>query len=308
MVFIVGTTASGKSQWALDLAKEFSGAVINCDSVQLYKSLDIGAAKPSLAERNEVVHYLYDYVPEGETMTAGNYTRDFFECAASMPEQAGFVVGGTGFYFQAIERGMYPVQKTPPAIQEQIAEILKTPEGAAELYREFESLDPEAAAKIHPADHYRLGRAMELIRHEGRSLTEIQKEFAAKQAPFPYPLLKIGLRWEREELRKRVQLRTEKMVQAGLVDEVKGLLDRGLGGWSALQSVGYREVLEFLSAESPVRDRQWLVEEIAKNTMALAKRQRTWFQRDENIQWFDGRAGFETARAQVRDFLTKSWA
>jgi tRNA dimethylallyltransferase len=276
--------------------------------VQLYKSLDIGAAKPSLQERSEAPHYLYDYVPEGETMTAGNYARDFLSCTQTMTEAAGFVVGGTGFYFQAIEKGMYPVQKTPPAIQKEIAQTLQTPEGAAALYKELQTLDPEAAAKIHAADHYRLGRAMELIRAEGKSVTQIQKEFAAKQAPFPYPLLKIGLRWDKEKLRERVQLRTKRMLNDGVVAEVQALLDRGLGDWSALQSVGYREVLEYLTSTEPPRDLVWLEEEIAKNTMALAKRQRTWFQRDENIHWFDGADGFAEAQMLVREFLMKSWS
>jgi tRNA dimethylallyltransferase len=300
MIFVVGTTASGKSGWALEWAQKFSGAVINCDSVQLYKSLNIGAAKPTVAERSLVPHYLYDYVSEGETMTAGNFSRDFFACAGGLKERCGFVVGGTGFYFQALEKGMYPVQKTSPEIQQQIAEILKTDEGAVSLYAEFQKIDPEAAAKIHARDHYRLGRAMELIRSEGRSVTEIQKSFAALQKPFPYPLLKIGVRWDREVLRGRVHKRTENMLRGGLVAEVQALLDRGLGDWSALQSVGYREVLEYLREG---RSLEWLAAEITQNTMALAKRQRTWFQRDQQIHWFDGETGFGEATKVVSEFL-----
>lgn len=301
VIFVVGTTASGKSQWALDMAQELSGSIVNCDSIQLYKSLDIGAAKPSREEMAMVPHYLYDYVPEGATMTAGNYSRDFFPCVEKLPEgKPVFVVGGTGFYFQAIEKGMYPVRQTPVAIQQEIAEILKTEEGATKLYAEFQRLDPEAAKKIHARDHYRLGRAMELIRAEGKSVTQIQKEFTDAQAPFPYPLLKIGLRWEREVLRERVQLRTQKMLDAGLVAEVEALLARGLGEWSALQSVGYKEVLEYLrDKKSP----EWLFENIVQNTMGLAKRQRTWFQRDEEIHWLDGASGFAEARALVKDFV-----
>jgi tRNA dimethylallyltransferase len=308
MVFVVGTTASGKSDWALRWAQEFSGGILNCDSVQVYKSLDIGAAKPSLQERQQSPHYLYDYVAEGATATAGDYARDFFACAESLREKAGFVVGGTGFYFQAIEKGMYPVIKTSPILQKEIADLLATPEGPGKLYEEFRRLDPEAAAKIHERDHYRLGRAMELIRSEGKSVTQIQREFASQQNPFPYPLLKIGIRWDREVLRQRVRLRTEKMLAAGLVEEVQKLLDRGLGQWPALQSVGYREVLEYLEGGNSLQDRTWLVEEIAKNTMALAKRQRTWFQRDKNIQWFEGDTGFSEARRCVEAFLLKSWS
>jgi len=305
VVFVVGTTASGKSQWALDWARKFSGVVVNCDSVQIYKSLDIGAAKPSPEEMKLAPHYLYDYVPEGITMTAGKYSRDFFACMEKTPEVPHFLVGGTGFYFQAIEKGMYPVRQTPIEIQNEIEAIMKTPGGPEKLYEEFQRLDPEAAKKIHAQDHYRVGRAMELIRAEGKSITQIQQEFAAEQKPFPFPLLKIGLRWEREALRERVQQRTEKMLEAGLIDEVKELLDRGLGDWSILQSVGYKESLEHLREP---KTHAWLVEEITKNTMSLAKRQRTWFQRDKEIHWFDGGNEFAKATERVQDFLYKSWS
>jgi tRNA dimethylallyltransferase len=301
VVFVVGTTASGKSQWALDFAQKLSGSVVNCDSIQLYKSLDIGAAKPSAEEMSLVPHHLYDYVPEGATMTAGNYARDFFACMETLPiQKPAFVVGGTGFYFQAIEKGMYPVRQTPEHIQKEVASILKTEEGAKKLYEEFKSLDPEAALKIHPQDHYRLGRAMELIRAEGKTITQIQKEFTEKQEAFPFPLLKIGLRWEREVLRERVKLRTEKMLKAGLVAEVQQLIARGFGEWSALQSVGYKEVLEYLRES---KTEKWLFDEIVQNTMGLAKKQRTWFQRDPDIQWFDGDSGYDEALLAVQKFL-----
>lgn len=303
VVFVVGTTASGKSQWALDMAQHLSGSVVNCDSIQLYKSLDIGAAKPTPEETAIAPHYLYDYVPEGATMTAGNYARDFFACMETLPLQKPvFVVGGTGFYFQAIEKGMYPVRQTPPAIQQEVVEILKTEEGAKSLYEELQRFDPEAARKIHPQDHYRLGRAMELIRAEGKSITQIQKEFSEKQTPFPYPLLKMGLRWDREVLRERVQLRTEKMLRAGIIEEVQSLVARGLADWSALQSVGYKEVLEYLREG---KSETWLFDEIVQNTMGLAKKQRTWFQRDAEIQWFDGATGFEEAYRVVKKFIIR---
>ncbi|MBC7371122.1 MAG: tRNA (adenosine(37)-N6)-dimethylallyltransferase MiaA [Bdellovibrionaceae bacterium] len=302
VVFVLGTTASGKSQWAIDWAQKFSGAVVNCDSVQLYKGLSIGAAKPSAADMKLAPHLLYDYVNEGETMTAGKYTRDFFPCLASMLDQPAFVVGGTGFYFQAIEKGMYPVRQIPPAITSAIENELSSDEGARQLYAEFQRLDPEASLKIHAQDHYRIGRAMELIRAEGKSVTEIQKEFRDLQKPFPYPLLKIGIRWSREQLLKRVRDRTTWMIENGLLEEVRELLDRGLGGWAPLQGVGYKEAGEFLAGG---RTRVWLVEEITKNTMGIAKRQRTWFQRDPEVLWFEGATGFGAATEKVNEFIRR---
>jgi tRNA dimethylallyltransferase len=304
VVFVLGTTASGKSHWALEWAQQFAGVVVNCDSVQLYKGLDIGAAKPTVEEMKLVPHLLYDYVAEGETMTAGKYTRDFFPCLEALPPQPAFVVGGTGFYFQAIEKGMYPVRQIPAGISADIERELSTAEGALNLYAEFCARDPEAAAKIHAPDHYRLGRAMELIRAEGKSLTAIRQEFSELQKPFPYPLLKIGIRWDREALQARVRARTEKMLETGLIEEVRGLLDRGLGTWAPLQGVGYKEVGEYLGGG---RSLVWLLDEITKNTMGIAKRQRTWFQRDPEVRWFAGDVGFAEATAAVKEFLETSW-
>ncbi|RYZ87815.1 MAG: tRNA (adenosine(37)-N6)-dimethylallyltransferase MiaA [Proteobacteria bacterium] len=300
VVFVLGTTASGKSQWALDWAQQFGGAVVNCDSVQLYKSLNIGAAKPTPDEMKLAPHLLYDYVNEGETMTAGKYTRDFFPCMEAMPAMPAFVVGGTGFYFQAIEKGMYPVHQIPEQIRAQVAACLSTPEGALKLYEQFRTTDPEAAQKIHAQDHYRLGRAMELILAEGKSITAIRSEFASTQKPFPYPLLKIGIKWERSALEERVRRRTIGMIEAGLIEEVSGLLDRGLASWAPLTGVGYSEAGQFIRGG---RTREWLIEEITKNTMGIAKRQRTWFQRDPEVCWFDGATGFTDATERVKAFL-----
>ncbi|WP_415064019.1 tRNA (adenosine(37)-N6)-dimethylallyltransferase MiaA [Bdellovibrio sp.] len=301
VIFVVGATATGKSEWALRLAQEFRGVIINCDSVQIYKKLDIGAAKPSQEEQGLVPHYLLDYVNPPQEMTAGQYCRDFFECMEEVPEGTPvFVVGGTGFYFMAIEKGMYPVLPVPLEVQKEVEEELASPGGAERLHRELLEKDPEYGAKIHVADHYRIGRAIELLRSHKKSVTQIQKEFAESRSEFPYPLLKIGPSWDRDELKERIQLRTEKMLKAGLVEEVQGLLDQGLESWAPLNSVGYKETISFLKGEM---HREQLVEEIAKNTRQLAKRQRTWFQRDKDIHWFSGRDGFLEARDLVEKFL-----
>lgn len=301
VIFVVGATATGKSEWALKLAQEFDGVIVNCDSVQVYKKLDIGSAKPSKQEQALVPHYLLDYVSAPEEMTAGNYSRDFYEALKSIPEEKPvFVVGGTGFYFMAIEKGMYPVIPVPPEIQQQVEEELQREEGTVRLHAEMMAADPEYGAKIHLSDRYRIGRAIELIRSQGKSVTEIQREFEAQRTPFPYPLLKIGPHWEREVLRERIRVRVQRMLQAGLVAEVQGLLDEGLAAWAPMSSVGYKETLDFLKG---TLNEEQLFEEIVKNTHQLAKRQRTWFQRDGEIQWFDGSSGFAEARAVVEKFL-----
>ncbi|WP_373999417.1 tRNA (adenosine(37)-N6)-dimethylallyltransferase MiaA [Bdellovibrio bacteriovorus] len=301
VIFVVGSTATGKSEWALRLAQEFKGVIVNCDSIQVYKKVDIGAAKPSKEEQALVPHHLLDYVNPPQEMTAGQYCRDFYEVMEKIPEGTPvFVVGGTGFYFMAIEKGMYPVLPVSEEVQKQVAEELKTESGAQKLHQELLEKDPEYGAKIHLSDHYRIGRAIELIRTQGKSVTAIQKEFEESRAPFPFPLLKIGPSWDRELLKERIDLRTRKMLEAGLIEEVKQLLDEGLESWAPMSSVGYKETIAYLKNEI---SKEHLLEDISTNTRQLAKRQRTWFQRDKNIHWFDGKTGFSQARSVVEEFL-----
>ncbi|WP_277578929.1 tRNA (adenosine(37)-N6)-dimethylallyltransferase MiaA [Bdellovibrio svalbardensis] len=301
VIFVVGATATGKSEWALKLAQEFKGVIINCDSVQLYKKLDIGSAKPSKEEQALVPHYLLDYISPPEEMTAGNYARDFFACMERIPEGTPvFVVGGTGFYFMAIEKGMYPVTKVSPELKEQVEKEIAEQGGAEKLHRELTQADPEYAAKIHLSDHYRIGRAIEMIRSQGKSVTQIQKEFEDQRVEFPYPLLKLGPTWDREVLRARIRQRCQIMLDRGLIAEVRQLLDEGLESWAPMSSVGYKEAIQFLHGELTETE---LLEELSINTAQLAKRQRTWFQRDKEIHWFDGSSGYTEARSLVEKFL-----
>ncbi len=301
VIFVVGATATGKSEWALQMAQKCRGVIFNCDSVQVYRELEIGTAKPSPEERALVPHFLLDYVEPMKEMTAGQYRRDFFEEIVKIPEGVPvFVVGGTGFYFQAIEKGMYPVAEVPAEIQEAVEKSLESPEGCEALYQELLQKDPEAGRKIHPADHYRIGRAIEMIRSQGKTITQIRREFSLRQSDFPYPLLKIGLHWEREVLRSRIKLRVRRMLERGLIQEVEALLKKDLLDWSPLASVGYREVIFYLEEHET---KEWLEEEIAQSTQQLAKRQKTWFQRDPEIRWFDGASEYDKALSVVESFV-----
>lgn len=301
VIFVVGSTASGKSDWALKMCQEFGGQILNCDSVQVYQKLDIGSAKPSLEERSLVPHHLFDYVAPPKEMTAGVYCDDFYACMESLPsDKPTFVVGGTGFYFMAIEKGMYPVIRVSEELKKQVEDEIAEPGGQERLHAELQAADPEYGAKIHLSDKYRIGRAIELIRTQGRSVTAIQKEFEDQKKPFPFPLLKIGPQWEREVLRQRITLRTEKMLNGGLVEEVRGLLDEGLATWAPMSSVGYKETIAYLQGQL---NHEQLFEEIAKNTHQLAKRQRTWFQRDAQIHWAPGASGYLEVRSLVENFL-----
>ncbi len=285
VVFVVGPTASGKSALALSLAQKFQGAILNCDSIQLYQSLDIGSAKPTAEEFKAVPHFLFDYVPEGQEITAGEYRRDFFATLEKIKSQfpVVFVVGGTGFYFQALEKGMFSIGAADSKTQAHVEAELSEAGGPEKLHQELLEKDPETGRKISVNDHYRLGRAIEILRTHGKAPSQIKKEFEAQIEAFPFPLLKLGVKASREELTPAVVLRTEKMLEMGLVGEVKALLAKGLKNWAPLSSVGYQETILFLDGKLP--SLKELAELIVQNTHRLAKKQRTWFQRDSEIHW-----------------------
>ncbi len=284
VVFVVGPTAAGKSHWALEQATKYpDSCIVNCDSVQIYKNLDIGSSKPSAAELKIRPHYLYSEIAFPETVTAGQYERLFFNLLESIPEKKVFVVGGTGFYFQAIEKGMYPVSVIKDEVKTEFAQLVSD-KGFEYLYQWIEKEDPEFARKISVNDHYRIERSYQLMRSENKPMTQIQKEFSEAQRPFPYPLTKIGITEEKEILRDMVNLRTKKMLQQGLVEEVRHLLEKGMGGWDPLSSVGYKETIQWLQGNKG-SDLSSLEAEICVSTMQLIKKQKTWFQRDKNIRW-----------------------
>lgn len=277
-IFVVGPTATGKSNWALQRALECNGSVVNADSVQFYRPLRIGSAAPTEADKAKTPHHLYSYMEPPDEMTAGKFLRDFYKMLeAESPRFPLFIVGGSGFYLQALEKGMYDVDPAKPGLREKIEQRLEL-EGAEALHKELLSADPQS--KIHINDHFRLVRALEIFYSTGQA-PSLYRQQPAKNA-LPFPVLKVGFDYERAELLERVKKRTEKMLADGLIAEVESVLSRASADWAPLQSVGYKEVVEFLSSG---RDRSWLAEEITKNTMQLIKKQKTWFKRDGSILW-----------------------
>lgn len=296
VVFWVGATGTGKSARALENAERTRADIVNADSVQMYRGLDIGSAKPTPEERRRAPHFLFDLVDYPQVLTAGDYNRHFFELmnAHAAKERPQFVVGGTGFYFQAIEKGILDIPKTNPETARRLEAELQEEGGEARLHARLCELDPVAGGRIHARDHYRVVRALDIIEATGESLTAILNRHREAGASFPYPLLKVGLRLDRDEHLRRLRTRTRTMLAQGWLDEVNGLLHQGRGEWEPLASVGYRECVQFLRGEIP---RDELEDRIVQSTSRLAKKQRTWFQRDREIEWFDPS---ETERLQAR--------
>lgn len=282
VVFIVGPTAVGKSELALSAAEKKNAAIVNADSVQVYQRLDIGTAKPSPSEQARVPHFLFDFVPPGKRCTAGEYRQAALEVLNEQAfTQPLFFVGGSGFYLRALEKGMYEVKDVPGEVivkWRQRAQV----EGTAALYKELQAKDPAYAAQLSANDQYRILRALSLMDVQPLTMTQLKEQFSRQDAGLS-PNAKVGLWMPREELRLRVAARVEKMVHAGLAEEVEQLLREGLEDWPALQSVGYKETIRYLKGAYDAEE--WR-EEIIKNTMRLAKKQMTWFRRDTEIRWF----------------------
>jgi len=293
-VLIVGATATGKSHLALQLAEETCGCILNMDSLQVYRRLDIGTAKPSKADQSRVPHFLFDVVDPGATLTAGDYRRLALDVlAAEIPKGPVFGVGGSGFYVQALEKGMFNVDKPRPEVEARLREQVAQ-HGPQWAYEELQRVDPESAARLHPHDTYRVTRALVIVRDSGRKLSELRSDFQAQ--PLPYAMVKMGMSCPRETLLSRVAARVDAMLAAGWLDEVELLVREGWSDWAPLQSVGYRECLQFLNGELP---KEQLKSRIVEKTMQLAKRQRTWFQRDAEINWLNPESAEIEARARL---------
>lgn len=298
LVLIVGSSGSGKSALGLDLAKKYGGAILNCDSLQTYRRLDIGTAKPTPAEQKQVPHFLFDILSPGEVLTAGDYRRAALQVLErELPTRIIFGVGGSGFYIQALEKGMFDVPKANAETDRAVREDAER-NGMAAMYKELESLDPEYADRINPNDSYRILRSLIIIRESGKKVSALQREF--KGEPLPYPLLKFGLAPSREELLPRIQVRTRAMLEAGLLDEVRSLLDEGHGEWPALMSVGYKECVAVLQGRLPEAK---LESTINEKTIQLAKKQRTWFKRDKEIHWLPVHNAAASAESILAAFL-----
>ena len=278
LVFIVGPTAAGKTDWAIQWARQDSACILNGDSIQVYKDLKIGSAKPDFEKWADIDHYLFDEVSAPQIWTAGDFRKKALKILEKeLLQRKAFVVGGSGFYIQALEKGMYKAKASSPEV---IAKWKS--EDLSYLYGLLKKKDPETAQQISPKDRYRILRSLSLMESEGKTVSQIKREFKEQKPPWPY--LKMGLKISKEELLKRVEKRAHEMLKAGLIEEIEQLLRRGLRDWRPLNSVGYKEGILYLDGKIKKTD---LVSQIVSSTMSLAKKQKTWFKRDKNIKWFD---------------------
>lgn len=280
---ITGPTGSGKTALAIAIAPARAEA-ISADSRQIFKRLDIGTAKPTSEELARLPHHLIDIVEPDESYSAGRFRTDAETTIAEILDRNGvpIVVGGTGFYLQALTQGISPIPPVPREAIDGVRDELNRV-GPAAMHRHLTEVDPVAAGRIEENDRQRIVRALSVYRHTGTPLSEWWK---TPPAPPKYAFRWLGIRWPRPLLRQRLRTRIDRMIEAGLESEVRGLIRDGYQWESnALRTVGYREWRPFLAGEA---SRDEVIERIFLNTAQYAKRQMTWFRGVEQIEWLDG--------------------
>jgi tRNA dimethylallyltransferase len=301
LVALVGPTASGKSELGLDLAQRFSGEIVNYDSVQIFRHMNIGTAKPSAEERGRVPHHMIDIRDPTEVFTAGDYQRD----ARSVLEQIRqrrklpILVGGTGLYLRAVTEGLFNGPARSLYWRNRL-EMIAERKGLAHLHRLLARMDPPAAARIAERDRPKIIRALEVRLETGRALTEhLSRE--PRQPLTGFDTIYIGLTPPRSELYRRIDERVRHMFEAGLVEEVRQLLANGIPrSAKAFEAIGYRHVLADLDS---CIDREETIRIIQRDTRRYAKRQMTWFRNQPNVTWFNGPGDDEEIKNKVRQFV-----
>jgi len=302
LVALVGPTATGKSDLAIYLAQEFDGEVINADSRQVYRYMDIGTAKLSREELALVPHHLIDIMNQNEDFSLAQYKEMAAGIIADIHERGKLPIlaGGSGQYVRALLEGWeVPKVEPDPELRQRLEE--KAAEGRAdELYRELQEVDPEAARTIDSRNIRRVIRALEVSSQTGKPFSQQRM----RKEP-PYTTLVIGLTTDRKELYRRIDLRVDSMIENGLVDEVKNLIKMGYGaGIPAMSSIGYKQIMMYLNDEVSLEN---AVQQIKTETHRLVRRQYNWFNlSDKTIKWLDIRDDVkEEARELVSDFLSK---
>jgi tRNA dimethylallyltransferase len=305
VVIVGGPTASGKSELAVRIAEHFDGEVVNADSMQCYRGLDIGTAKPSPDLLQRVPHHLLGIVDPEVNFTAANYQQKARRVIAEIQARGRLpvVVGGTGLYIKALLSGLAESPGADAAIREECNRIADR-EGNDKLLEALRKVDPVSAARIHPNNRVRIIRAMEVFRQTGRSISEFQAEhrFMLKWCNS----LKVGINVERGELYGLINDRVDRMVADGLVEEVESLLSMGYSpALKSLSSIGYREICDFLAGNRTFSE---AIELIKQNSRHYAKRQLTWFKNDPEMIWFESPLMFENVFAYVAKFLSSEAA
>jgi tRNA dimethylallyltransferase len=282
IIVIVGPTGVGKTTFAINLARRFNGEIVGADSMQIYRRMDIGTAKPTPEERAASPHHMIDIVDPDQDFDAAAYA-DMATGIIRQTIERGrtvFVVGGTGFYIKALIHGLFERGPSDPAIRRRLKQQLEL-EGAEVLFRRLKEIDSTAAEKIHPNDTYRIIRALEVFEATGEPLTVFHRRHGFREQRFD--TLEFGLYLPRPVLYERINRRVDAMMAQGFLDEVRQLVARGYGsGLKSMQSLGYRHLAEVVSGETSLVE---AVTILKRDHRRYAKRQLTWFGARKSVHW-----------------------
>ncbi len=284
VIVICGPTASGKTKLGIELAKKINGEIVSCDSMQIYKDMDIGTAKPTKAEQNEVKHYLIDFVSPDKRYSVAEYKNDAENVIDKIikDNKTPIIVGGTGLYLNSLIYGIdYPDIKTDLNYRKELEEKVNK-DGLEEIYKEAKIIDPIAVEKISKNDKKRILRILEIYHSTGKTKTELEKESRKNGIKYDYRIFVLNM--PRCELYERINKRVDIMIKEGLIEEVKKIISKYKEFPTAMQGLGYKEVLEFL--ENKITKEE-MIEKIKMETRRYAKRQLTWFKSYKEATWLD---------------------
>ena len=285
VIVICGPTASGKTKLSIEVAKLVNGEIVSADSMQIYKDMTIGTAKPTTEEMQGIKHYLFDFVSPDKRYSVAEYKNDAINAIGEIISKGKtpIVVGGTGLYVNSLIYEIeYPSVELDTNYRKKLEEIAEK-EGLDRLYEMAMKVDKLAMKKISQNDKKRICRVLEIYHATGKTKTQIEIESRANEPKYDY--LVFGISMDREKLYDRINKRVDIMIEDGLIDEVKKVLNKYDDFPTAMQGLGYKEVVEYINGDTTKEE---MIEKIKMETRRYAKRQLTWFRRYDNITWIDG--------------------
>lgn len=304
LIVVAGPTASGKTRLAIDIAKSVNGEIVNADSMQIYKYMNIGSAKPTLEEQSEAKHHLIDFLEPDEEFSVADYTELAHKVIAETASRGKIPImcGGTGLYINSVVNDItFGEIETDYKLREELNELAKQ-HGSQYLLDILKEFDPVSAQRLHPGNLRRIVRAIEFYRTTGIPISEHQE--MTKQKESRYEPLMLCVKWDREVLYDRINKRVDIMMNDGLLDEVKQLMEMGYTKeLNSMKGIGYKEIIDYFEGNMSLED---TVNLIKQSSRRYAKRQLTWFRRDKRIHWLDANEDFLAEGIQLcKEFIDR---
>lgn len=303
LIVVAGPTASGKTGLAIDIANYVGGEIVSADSMQIYKYMNIGSAKPTQEERAKAVHHMIDFLEPDAEFSVADYTEMAHKVIADIYERGKIPImaGGTGLYINSVVNDVtFGEMDTDYELRESLRKTAEE-KGSEYLLHMLSEFDEVSAKRLHPNNLRRIIRAIEFYKITGKPISEHQEE--TKKTQSRYNPLMLCVNWDREELYDRINRRVDMMMDEGLLDEVKRLMDMGYtNDLNSMQGIGYKEVIDYFDGKASLEE---TVEIIKQSSRRYAKRQLTWFRRDERIHYVSSENPFEEAKLLIDDFLRK---